>query len=189
MSRIGYKPINYNSSDIKLSLAADVNRFGGQTVIVTAKTGEFKVDMRPEVKLNLETEGVAKLEVSPKYSEKEAKKFLGLYRTLLNNQIEGAKTKFVKDLEIVGIGYKAELQGTQVKLNIGYTTPVIYQLPQGIEAKITDQVFITVSGHDKQMVGEVAAQIRRIKPPEPYKGKGIRYKNENIKRKAGKTAS
>jgi len=189
MSRIGYNPIQYNPTEISLALAPEKNNWGGKTVIVTAKTGEFRLEMRPEVELNLEVQGTATFSIAPKHSPKESKKFLGLYRTLLANKIQGALKKFVKELEIVGIGYKAELQGDKLKLNIGYTTPQVYNLPTGIEAKVTDQVFIAISGHDKEVVGETAAQIRRIRKPEPYKGKGIRYKNEVIKRKAGKTAA
>lgn len=111
----------------------------------------------------------------------------GLTRQLLQNAVEGAQKPFVKSLEFVGVGFKVALQGRTLHIEVGYSHPVDFALPEGIEAKVEKQV-VVLSGSDKQQLGEIAARIRRIRPPEPYKGKGIKYVNEVIRRKAGKTA-
>jgi large subunit ribosomal protein L6 len=110
----------------------------------------------------------------------------GLRRTLLNNCVEGVTKGFEKGLEVIGVGYKVAVQGPKVVLTVGYSHPVEFPLPQGIEAKAEGNK-LTISGIDKQLVGEVAAKIRRVRPPEPFKGKGIKYLNEHIRRKAGKS--
>jgi large subunit ribosomal protein L6 len=110
----------------------------------------------------------------------------GLLRTLIANMVRGVTQGFEKRLEIVGIGYRANLQGKNLQLNLGYSHPVIYPIPAGIEVAVEKQTMITVTGIDKQKVGQVAAEIRSFKRPEPYKGKGIRYVGEQVRRKAGK---
>ena len=112
----------------------------------------------------------------------------GLRRTLIANCIEGVTKGFEKTLEVIGVGYKVQVQGKNVVLNVGYSHPVEFPLPAGIEAK-AEGIKLTISGIDKQLVGEVAAQIRRVRPPEPFKGKGIKYADETIRRKAGKSGS
>ncbi len=125
--------------------------------------------------------------VKRKNDTRKAREQHGLRRTLLANAIEGVSKGFEKGLEIVGVGYRAEVKGKKLVLNVGYSNPKEFPLPEGISAKVEgNKIFI--SGIDKQLVGEVAAQIRRIRPPEPYKGKGIKYINEQILRKAGKSA-
>jgi large subunit ribosomal protein L6 len=110
----------------------------------------------------------------------------GLIRTLIANMVQGVTKGFEKELEIVGIGYRAAVQGKSLQLNLGYSHPVIYPIPQGIELAVEKQTRITVKGIDKQKVGQVAAEIRGFKKPEPYKGKGIRYIGEEVRKKAGK---
>lgn len=112
----------------------------------------------------------------------------GLARKLLANIIEGVSKGFSTTLEIVGVGYRADVQGQQVLLSLGYSHPIVYTLPQGVNAKIEKQTILTMDSADKQLLGEVCAQIRALRPPEPYKGKGIKYSTEKIRRKAGKAA-
>jgi large subunit ribosomal protein L6 len=112
----------------------------------------------------------------------------GLARKLLANIVEGVSKGFSRTLEIIGVGYRADVQGQQVLLSLGYSHPIVYTLPQGVSAKIEKQTILTVESADKQLLGEVSAQIRALRPPEPYKGKGIKYSTEKIRRKAGKAA-
>lgn len=112
----------------------------------------------------------------------------GTVRAQINNTVIGVSEGFSKTLEIIGVGYKAEAKGKEIVLNLGYSHPINFPLPEGIEVKVDKQTRITVAGSDKQLVGEVAAKIRRFRPPEPYKGKGIRYEGEYVKHKVGKAA-
>ncbi len=111
----------------------------------------------------------------------------GLCRTLVSNMVEGVAQGFQKRLEIQGVGYRAQAQGSKLTLNLGYSKPVEMEMPQGIQVKVDKNVEITIEGIDKELVGNVAAQIRAARPPEPYKGKGVRYQGEMVRRKAGKT--
>jgi len=112
----------------------------------------------------------------------------GLVRRLIANSITGVSTGFSRTLEIVGVGYRAEVRGRALQLSLGYSHPIVYQLPAGIDAKVDKQTIVTIDGNNKQLLGEVCAQIRALRPPEPYKGKGIKYAGEHIRRKAGKAA-
>lgn len=114
--------------------------------------------------------------------------FHGLLRKLVANSVTGVSSGFTRTLEIVGVGYRAEVKGHALQLSLGYSHPIVYQLPPGVEAKVDRQVVITLEGNNKQVLGEVCAQIRSLRPPEPYKGKGIKYAGEHIRRKAGKAA-
>ncbi len=118
---------------------------------------------------------------------RQAKAMHGLSRTLLSNMIEGVVTGFKKELEIIGVGYRAQVRGTTLVLNLGYSNPVEYEIPAGVTIAVNDNVRIVVEGSDKQQVGQVSATIRGFRPPEPYKGKGIRYRGEYILLKQGKT--
>ncbi|MCX6780929.1 MAG: 50S ribosomal protein L6 [Candidatus Magasanikbacteria bacterium] len=120
-------------------------------------------------------------------NEKGDRSLWGLSATLLNNMMIGVTKGYEKKLELVGVGYRAAMQGKDIKIEVGYSHPVIFQIPAGITAT-AEKTAISISGFDKQLVGELAAQIRRIRPPEPYKGKGIKYEGEQIRRKAGKAA-
>ena len=113
----------------------------------------------------------------------------GLARRLVDNMVVGVTAGFSKVLLISGVGYRADVKGNLVHLTLGYSHPIIYQLPDGIEAGVVDQTTITISGISRQMVGQVAAEIRSLRPPEPYKGKGVRYSDEQVRRKAGKAAA
>jgi large subunit ribosomal protein L6 len=113
----------------------------------------------------------------------------GLTRTLVANMIEGVTKGFEKKLEMVGVGYRASLQGRNLTLMLGYSHPIVYPLPEGIKVEVENQNLLTISGSDKQQVGEVAAKIRSLRPPEPYKGKGVKYATERIRRKAGKAGA
>jgi large subunit ribosomal protein L6 len=112
----------------------------------------------------------------------------GLVRKLVANSVTGVSTGFTRTLEIVGVGYRAEVRGRALQLSLGYSHPIVYQLPPGVDAKVDRQVIVTLEGNNKQVLGEVCAQIRALRPPEPYKGKGIKYAGEQIRRKAGKAA-
>lgn len=119
----------------------------------------------------------------------EWSKFHGLYRSLINNMVEGVTKGFQKNLEMIGVGYRAAVQGHLLDLQVGFSHPTKLEIPKGIEVKVDKNTQITVSGPDKQQVGQFAANIRAVKPPEPYQGKGIRYANEYVRKKAGKSAS
>ena len=121
--------------------------------------------------------------------ERQTLCYHGLYRSLLANMVTGVSTGFSKELEMIGVGYRAEVKGNDLVLNVGFSHPVNLPVPKGIKVEVDKQNNIKVQGIDKQLVGEIAARIRRIRPPEPYKGKGIRYAGEMIRRKAGKSAA
>jgi len=183
MSRIGKSPIKLNAVT-KVSLGTEKNIYGGNTVSIEGPKGKLTVDLRPEVTLEVvEGEAIVKL------VNATAKAFHGLYRSLIANAVVGVNTPYVKELEIIGIGYKAELQGSKIKLAIGFTHPVIFDLPAGVAAEIKDATMVKFTGIDKQVIGETAAKFRAIRKPEPYKGKGIKYIDEVIKRKEGKAAA
>jgi large subunit ribosomal protein L6 len=177
MSRIGKKPVGVP--------AGVTIKIDGQTVVATGPKGELTLTVRPEIRVKNENNSlvIERVEESPK-----AKALHGLTRTLVENLIMGVDKGWNKGLELVGVGYRAAVEGTTLVLNVGFSHQVKYPAPQGITFIVTDNTKIDVKGTDKQLVGETAAQIRRIRPPEPYKGKGIRYIGEVVRRKAGKAA-
>lgn len=175
MSRIGKKPISIPNG-VEVSLA-------GGLLTVKGPKGLLTRQMHPKVFVNV---GKDEVEVSVSDESKESKAIHGLSRMLVANMIIGVSTGFEKALEIVGVGYRAELQGNTAVLNVGYSQPVHFDLPKGVEAKI-DKTKIILSSIDKELLGLTAAKIRGIRKPEPYKGKGIRYADEVVRRKAGKT--
>jgi len=150
---------------------------------VKGPKGVLQLASHPAIAVNIENNTIS---VSPVEDSRIARQQHGLRRTLLANAVLGVTKGFEKSLEVIGVGYKVNVQGNTVVLNVGYSHPVNFVLPDGIQAKVENNK-ITVSGCDKQAVGEVAAQIRRVRPPEPYKGKGIKYSDETIRRKAGKS--
>jgi len=177
MSRLGKLPIVLPEGT-KASI-------DGGFVVVKGPKGELKEKVSDIVKVDISEKEIV---VSIKnIDSKKEKAFWGLYRSLINNMVIGVNEGFEKKLEINGVGYKVALQGKKLILNVGYSHPVEYELPEGITGAVEANV-ITVSGIDKQLVGEAAAQIRKVKKPEPYKGKGIKYIDEVIRRKAGKAA-
>lgn len=176
MSRIGKRPISIPSG-------VDVSLKGG-----------FIVFKKGNVTKELDTKGNVKVEIKDghilfesKGEDRQSKAYWGTYRALANNVIIGLTDGFEKKLEINGVGYKAAVKGKVVELSLGFSHLVNYELPAGIEASI-DKNVLTIKGNDKQVVGQVAAEIRGFRPPEPYKGKGVKYLEEHIVRKAGKTA-
>lgn len=177
MSRIGNKPIS-------IANGATVTVADG-SLTATGPKGTLTVVIRPEVKV---TSADGKVIVERRNENPKSKSVQGLTRTLIDNAIMGVTQGWNKGLELVGVGYRAALQGTTLVLNVGFSHQVNFPAPTGITFEVKDNVKINVMGNDKQLVGETAAQIRRVKPPEPYKGKGIRYSGEVVRKKAGKTA-
>ena len=152
-------------------------------VKVDGPKGRLAQRVPPGIGVSVEKGVVA---ISNKSSQKKSSALHGLTRSLIFNMVTGVSKGFEKSLELVGIGYRAELKGTSLHLSLGYSHPVRFELPKGITAKLEKQTKITIEGIDKQLVGETAAIIRSFKKPEPYKGKGIKYINETVKRKLGK---
>ena len=178
MSRIGKRPVPIPKG---VTLSID-----GQTVKVKGPKGELSRTVHPEMKLALE-EGT--LTVSRPSEETRHKALHGLTRTLIANMVEGVEKGYQKILEIQGVGYKAELNKTGLNVVVGYSHPVTYKAPEGITFAVANNTLVTISGPNKELVGQVAAEIRQIRKPEPYKGKGIRYQGERVRRKAGKTGA
>ncbi len=178
MSRIGKKPVVFPKS-VKISESAGIVKVEGPKGTLSSKL--------PEGINMVLSDG--NLVVERKSDERLARSYHGLARTLISNMVTGVVTGFTRNLEISGVGYRAELDGSNLKLALGFSSPVQYVIPQGIDVKVDKQTIILISGIDKQLVGKVAAEIRALKKPEPYKGKGIKYAGEHIRRKAGKSAS
>jgi len=177
MSRIGKKPVEIPSG-VKVSVS-------GETVAVEGKGGKLSIALPPHVAVEVKDNQVL---VSQIDEAREAGAMHGLARSLIHNMIVGVSEGFKKELAIVGVGYKATLAGNKLTLNLGFSHPIVYQLPAGIKLTvIQDSNKMIIEGCDKQLVGETAAQIRRFRPPEPYKGKGIRYVDERIILKEGKS--
>ncbi|MFC1862338.1 50S ribosomal protein L6 [Thermodesulfobacteriota bacterium] len=177
MSRIGKMPIPI-PKDVKVDLKGDI-------LSIKGPQGELKRTIHPKV--NIETNN-DQIVVSVNDETKESKSLHGLFRALIANMVTGVSKGFERILDIVGVGYRAELSGRTATFHLGYSHPVIFELPNGIDAVI-DKTRITLKGMDKELVGRTAAKIRSFRKPEPYKGKGIRYSDEIIKRKAGKTGA
>ena len=175
MSRIGKKAV-----PVPAGVTASIN---GQQVSVKGPKGELKTTLNEQVLVKMEEGSVR---VDPKDLTKLARSSWGMSRTLVANMVKGVTEGFSKTLEINGVGYRAALNGKVLQLNLGYSHDVNYQVPAGIEIKVTKPTEIIVSGIDKQRVGQVAAEIREYRGPEPYKGKGVKYANEKIFRKEGK---
>lgn len=154
-------------------------------IIVNGFKGELKIKLHDLVKVEIGEKEI-KLSIADVLNGKE-KALWGLFRSLIKNMVVGVNEGYSKKLEINGVGYKAAVNGSKLILNVGFSHPVIFELPAGIKAEVQANN-ITISGIDKQLVGETAAQIRKIRKPEPYKGKGIKYADEILRRKAGKTA-
>ncbi|MBZ4642788.1 MAG: large subunit ribosomal protein [Deferribacteres bacterium] len=176
MSRIGKKPVD-------IPAGVEVNIKEGY-IVVKGPKGELKQKLHDKVAVSVEDKQVV---VNKKDETKLARSLFGLYRTLIANMVEGVVKGYEKRLEIVGVGYRAALKGKDLDLSLGFSHPVLVSPPEGIEFAVEGQQKIVVKGIDKQLVGQVAADIRKIRKPEPYKGKGVRYEGERIIRKAGKT--
>ena len=178
MSRIGKKPIAVPKG-VTVNVKTDGVEFKGPK-------GTLKQAIPPGVKF--EVKG-AELVATTERPDPELSKFHGLARSLMANAVEGVTNGFKKELDIVGVGYRAEVKGKQVHFALGYSHPVVYDIPAGIDVAIDKQTHITVTGIDRQLVGQVAANIRGLRKPDPYKQKGVRYTGEQLKKKVGKTGA
>jgi large subunit ribosomal protein L6 len=175
MSRIGKKPV-----PLPKGVTASVS---GQTVSVKGPKGELKVTLVPEVEVRVGADGIA---VTPHKDMDRAAAMWGMSRTLVNNLVVGVTQGFQTKLEIQGVGYRAAVQGKNLNLQLGFSHDVAYPIPPGITITAEKPTMLTVAGMDKQLVGQVAAEIRAYRKPEPYKGKGVRYEGEYVRRKEGK---
>ncbi len=177
MSRIGKKPILI-PKDVKIKLEGD-------TIKVKGPKGELSRKIHPRVQVNIDGDNVM---VSVADETRENLSLHGLFRILIDNMVTGVTKGFERVLEIVGVGYRAELKGRTAVFNLGYSHPINFELPDGIDAKI-EKTKVILNGIDKELLGKTAAKIRGFRKPEPYKGKGIKYADEMIRRKAGKTGA
>jgi large subunit ribosomal protein L6 len=178
MSRIGKKPVV-----VPKGVTAEVQ---GNTVAVKGPKGELRRTFHPDMKLAFADGQVT---VARPSEDKRHKALHGLTRTLVQNMMEGVAKGYQKTLEIQGVGYKAEPKPYGVNLIVGFSHPVKYEAPQGIKISVENNTVVKIEGADKEIVGQVAAELRLVRPPEPYKGKGIRYQGEQVRRKAGKTGA
>ncbi len=178
MSRIGKKPITVPSG-VTVTMS-------GNTVAVKGPKGELTRTLPAEMNVTIEDGTVT---VARPSDIGRHRALHGLTRTLINNMVEGVTAGFSKSLEIRGVGYKAEVTATGARLVVGYSHPVDYTAPEGITISVESATSVKIEGIDKEKVGQVAAEIRHVRPPEPYKGKGIRYVGEHVRRKAGKTGA
>ncbi len=180
MSRIGRKPIPVLDG-VKVSVS-------GRTVQVEGPKGKLSWEHRQEVEVKVD-DGQKLVQVNRHNDERQARALHGLTRALVSNMITGVKQGYEKKLEIVGVGYLAALKGKTLQLRVGYANELQRPIPEGLTVTVPDQTHITIQGCDKQMVGQFAAEIRSLRKPEPYKGKGVRYAGEHIKLKPGKAAT
>jgi len=177
MSRIGKMPIPMPKGiEVKLD---------GAHLTVKGPKGELALDVIPEMTVSVEDEQII---VERPSDASKHKALHGLTRSLIANMVEGCAQGFRKTLEIQGVGYRADMKGSTLNLQLGFSHPIDFQPPEGVSIQTPDQTTIVIEGADKQAVGQAAAVIRGYRPPEPYKGKGIRYQGEHVRRKAGKTA-
>ena len=178
MSRIGKQPV-----PIPAGVKAAID---GQTVSVEGPKGKLSKTFNPAAAIRIEESDI---KVSPADKTRFANAMYGTARSIIAGMVQGVKEGFSKDLEISGVGFKAVLKGSTLDLALGYSHPILYPVPEGIKVTITDQTKVKVEGVDKQLVGEVAANIRSYYPAEPYKGKGVKYAGERVRRKEGKTVA
>jgi large subunit ribosomal protein L6 len=176
MSRIGKLPV---------SVPKNVNvELTGQEIKVKGPHGELLHTIPSEIEVSLNED---KIVVNKKIETRIARQKYGLTRALINNMVIGVSEKFERRLQMIGVGYRSQVSGSSLTLNVGYSHPVIFEAPKDIEIKVEANTNIIISGPDKEKVGLLASQIRAVRPPEPYKGKGIRYLDEYVLRKAGKS--
>jgi len=178
VSRVGRKPI-------PITKGVSIEKANG-TVKIKGPKGELAVDIKPDISVTIKDEEVV---LDRPSDSRQHKSLHGLYRALISNMILGVSEGYQKKLEIVGVGYRAELKGKKLLLQLGYSHPVLFSVPPEVTIEVPQPTQMVISGIDKQLVGQVAAKIRSLRPVEPYKGKGIKYENEYVRRKAGKTAA
>jgi len=177
MSRIGKMPIQIHPS-VKVHVADGVVRIEGPK-------GTLEHRLPPHITVEI---GDGALRVQRQDEARETRSLHGLTQRMLANMAHGVETGFSQTLEIIGVGYRAEARGQALHLSLGYSHPILFQLPPGVQARVERQTIVTLESIDRQILGETAATIRRLRPPEPYKGKGIKYAGEVLRRKAGKAA-
>jgi len=175
MSRIGKNPVQ-----VPDGVSVEVS---GQNVSAKGKLGELSASFTDDVDITVDGNVVT---VAPREGKPRSRQMWGMTRTMINNLVEGVSNGFAKKLEITGVGYRAAMKGSDLVMQLGFSHEVVVPVPAGIEIKCPDQTTIEISGADKQKVGQIAAEIRGYRPPEPYKGKGVRYEGEYIIRKEGK---
>jgi large subunit ribosomal protein L6 len=175
MSRIGKLPVKF-SENVTMKVEQE-------NIMVKGPKGELKLGLSKNVNIVIENNTLV---VKPINKDGQVLKLFGTYRAIINNMVIGVTTGFEKRLELQGVGYRAQLQGKDLSLSVGYSHPVIIKAPAGINITVENNTVVVISGIDKQLVGQIASNIRSIKPPEPYKGKGIRYVGEFVRKKAGK---
>jgi len=178
MSRIG---------KMAIAIPANVNvKIDDDTIVVKGPNGVLTQSLVEGIQINIAKD---EIKVDRNSNDRKGRSLHGLMRTLVANMVKGVSEGFKKKLELIGVGYRAEMNANVLKMSLGYSHPINYEMPDGIKTSVEKQTFITVEGADKQMVGEVAAKIRSFRKPDPYKGKGVKYDGEFIRRKAGKTGS
>lgn len=179
MSRVGRAPVFFDK-------AVQVTVTPQNEVVVKGAKHSMTIKMRPEIKAKVED---GKVVLTKTGETTEARAFHGLYRALIQNAVTGVSKGWTRDLELNGVGYRAAVSGKKLEMSLGYSHPVVFQIPQGIEITVDKQTRIIVNGPNREQVGQVAAKIRSFRPPEPYLGKGVKYASETIRRKAGKSAA
>ncbi|MEX0993953.1 MAG: 50S ribosomal protein L6 [Balneolaceae bacterium] len=183
MSRIGNQPVPL-SDKVEFSINAD------NVITVKGEKGSNSLKIHPEITVEKNDDEVV---VKRKSENRDARSLHGLYRSLINNMVIGVTEGYVKQLEIIGVGYRAAINGDVLELNLGYSHPIYFVPPDGIDMEVDTKSrknpIIKISGTNKEVVGQVAAKIRSLRKPEPYKGKGVRYLDESVRRKAGKSAA
>jgi len=178
VSRIGRKPV-------QIIKGVNITKKDG-AIVVKGPKGELTARLHPSINFEV---GPTELQVTRSSEEKQDRALHGLWRALIQNMITGVTKGYSRKLEIVGVGYRAEMKGKKLQLLLGYSHPIVFGPPEGVTLETPSQTNILISGVDKQLVGLVAAKIRSFRPPEPYKGKGVKYEGEYIRRKAGKAAA
>jgi large subunit ribosomal protein L6 len=180
VSRIGKLPIQV-PKDVDIEIKDN---------FIKISSGKLALEqtIQPGISIDFDKESNV-LKVNRADESKSIRSLHGLYRSLIKNMVTGVTAGFTKELEIVGIGYRAELKESRVHFQLGYSHPIVYIPPEGIEITVPKPTVVVIKGHSKQLVGQIAAKIRSFRPPEPYKGKGIRYANEQVRHKVGKSAS
>ncbi len=179
MSRIGRAPVYFDK-------AIQVNVTAANEVVVKGAKHSMTVRMRPEIKAKIED---GKIILTKTNEATTTGAFHGLYRALIQNAVTGVTKGWTRELDLNGVGYRAAVSGKKLEMSLGYSHPIVFMIPQGIEIAVEKQTHIVVSGPNREQVGQVAAKIRSFRPPEPYLGKGVKYSDETIRRKAGKSAA
>ncbi len=178
MSRIGRSPVFFDDK-------TQISVTPGNEVVVKGGKSSLTIKMLKSVTAKIEGNKVV---LSRTAEDKETKSLHGLYRALVQNAVTGVSKGFTRSLELHGVGYRAAVTGKKLELSLGFSHPIIFNIPDGIEIKVEKQTAIAITGSNKELVGQVAAKVRSFRPPEPYLGKGVRYSDEKIRRKAGKSA-